>query len=83
MSYVYTKVKSEQTFRGQLISCHFVEGSFVKLDANSLAVVAIDFSCTVQFARTAGIPNKVHSKAHPRDISGTWYRPINGKALST
>jgi len=60
-----------------------VEGSFVKLDYNLSAVVAIDVFCTLQFGKTAGIPNKVRSKPHPHGISDTWYRPINGKASST
>jgi len=60
-----------------------VEGSFVQLDANTLAVVTIDVFYTLQFGKTTGVPNKVHSKQHPHGIYGIWYRPINGKVSFT
>jgi len=43
----------------------------------------IDVSCTLEFTKTAGIPNKAHSKLHSHGISGKQYGPINGKVSST
>jgi len=48
-----------------------MEGFLVKLGANSSVVVAIDAFCTLQFSKTADVPN---SKPHPCSISGMQHK---------